>query len=590
MSVEVHDIKHAATGRWREVIVSLGGLDEHLLDGKHHPCPRCGGIDRFSMVDEQAGALLCRKCFDKQNGDGIAALQWLNSWDFPTTLKALAGYLGLEPAFGEPAKLNIVEAVARRKRIPLESFKAFGAHKAKRGTVDVARVPMYDHMGEPCSHFDMSTIPELDKGKAASGMPVGLFLERLPQPGDRVILTEGVKDAGALHGQGYFAVGLPTKEMDAKFARLFVGCEVVIVPDRDIPGTEGANKTAARLAGTASGVGIASLPSELKEKNGDGVREILAKRNGPVLLKQAIDDAVAWSPGQVGRPVQISTVEKACGKYLDALESGETQTIKSGIRELDDSIGGVAFGEMVVIGARPSHGKTMFALQWLDFASESELPGLIVSEEMSDIAIGKRSLQYVSDMPEAKWRDEMHFMRLNVKAHFEGRMPVLIAESCGTAERAAKAIDDAVQHKGVRVVAVDYAQLLKGEGSSRYEQVTNTSLLLKQCATRNGIVLLLLCQLSRDIEKRPDRTPRMSDLRDSGQFEQDADVILFLQWPLKDDPTYKPHEEYRIYVAKNRNRQTKRPVVVTHFDPTRQRLHSPEPENYVTDFDDFNNR
>ena len=77
-------IKDAARGRWREILTSLGGIDANILDGttREHPCPKCGGTTRFRMIDVDEGALYCNKCFRSNNGDGIAALQWLNGWSF----------------------------------------------------------------------------------------------------------------------------------------------------------------------------------------------------------------------------------------------------------------------------------------------------------------------------------------------------------------------------------------------------------------------------------------------------------------------------------------------------------------------------
>ncbi len=292
--IAVDDVKGAARGRWREVLTAFGFNGEDL-DGRHHPCPRCEGTDRFRLIDEEAGAVLCNQCFTEGNGDGLAAIQWRNDWTFGETLKAVAGHLGIDG--GERKPTDIVADVARLKRMPLESFKAFGAHSDQRGRLEVARVPMFDHQRKHCSDFDLSDIsPEFSKGLSAKGKPVGLFVATWPQPGDVALIVEGVKDSAALHSLGFKAVGLPTCKMAAKFARVFAGCHVIIVPDRDAIGEDSARKTAARLKGVAASVRIAALPGELKAKDGDGVREVLAMKGGEAMLRQAIDDAVAWQP------------------------------------------------------------------------------------------------------------------------------------------------------------------------------------------------------------------------------------------------------------------------------------------------------
>jgi len=291
----VDEVKLAARGRWRDVLTVVGNFNRDDLDGRHHPCPRCQGLDRFRLIDEDLGAVLCNQCFKERNGDGIAAIQWRNDWTFGETVKAVAGYLGINGYSRKPT--DIVADVARFKRMPLASFLAFGAKADHRGRLEVARVPMFDQHREHCSDFDLSDVsPEFSKGLSAKGKSAGLFVTTWPEPGNVVLIVEGVKDAAGLHGLGYLTVGLPTCEMAAKFARVFAGCHVVIVPDRDTTGEQSAKVTAARLKGVAASVRIATLPGELKAKDGDGVREVLAMKEGEAMLRQAIGDAVVWQP------------------------------------------------------------------------------------------------------------------------------------------------------------------------------------------------------------------------------------------------------------------------------------------------------
>lgn len=314
------NIKSAARGRWVEILVAVTGIPRESLTTQHKPCPKCGGTDRFRAFEDvdETGGVICNQCFDRKNGDGLATIQWFVGCDLRGSLQAVADYLG--PAANEPISAkssgggaagstalasDIVAEVAQIKRMPLESYKAFGAHPAKRGKLTVARVPMFDEQRAECGHFDIGTIsPEALKGWNAKRPKLpGLFIATWPEPATTTdsspcIITEGVKDAAALHGLGFLAIGLPGSELAAKFARVFSGCHVIIVPDRDTPGEEAARYSAARLASIAASVRIATLPSELKESHGDGVREILAKKNGEQLLRQAIADAATWIPGE----------------------------------------------------------------------------------------------------------------------------------------------------------------------------------------------------------------------------------------------------------------------------------------------------
>jgi len=121
---------------------------------------------------------------------------------------------------------------------------------------------------------------------------------------------------------------------------------------------------------------------------------------------------------------------------------------------------------------------------------------------------------------------------------------------------------------------VDYAQLLQTTGRSRYEEITNISIGLRRMSRELDITMMVVCQLGRAIEERPKFIPRLSDLKDSGQLEQDADVILFLVWPARNDPQTQDPYRFQVFCAKNRNRQTIRNMIELRFFPPHQRFFS----------------
>src|SRR5262245_54458873 len=92
---DVSTIKAAAAGRWPEILIAVAGIPAELLDGRHHPCPKCGGKDRFRLIDAAAGALYCNQCFRSGNGDGLAAVRWARGIDFPSAKREVTSYLGL---------------------------------------------------------------------------------------------------------------------------------------------------------------------------------------------------------------------------------------------------------------------------------------------------------------------------------------------------------------------------------------------------------------------------------------------------------------------------------------------------------------
>lgn len=293
------------------------------------------------------------------------------------------------------------------------------------------------------------------------------------------------------------------------------------------------------------------------------------------------------SPPQKYEPT-IITLEQAALGYLDRVKYGADTLLETGLRDLDSAIGGgIEPGEMVILAARPSHGKSAVALQMIHHWTSLGKPCLLISEEMSSHAIGKRTLQFLSDVPERGWRNEMQKVEAELKFYARERAACYVSESCRTAEAASEQIERAVEQFNVECVIVDYAGLLQSPGKSRYEQMTNTSIAMRQTATRHKVVLLLQCQLSREIEKRPTFSPLSSDLRDTGQLEQDADVIIFCCWPSRIDKS-QPTDVYQFFVTKNRNRAMTPGAVQCTFDPSRQAFASAKPENYVDSFDAYN--
>ena len=298
--VSKDQIKEAARGNWHLAYQQLAGLPEQILDGKEHPCPKCGGTTRFRAMHDfaETGGIYCTHC-DGPGGDGIAGIQWLTGDDFPGVVKGLSDHLGIDSE-GEPQATDIIEVVCRAKSIPREGFEKYGVTAARRGRNKqaVARVCVYNEAGEIHSYFDMSPDSKglFKRGRGSSG----LFLPgRVPKPGETWLLVEGVKDAAALTGMGYFACGLPTSRMTAKYAHLFAGCNIVVVPDLDETGSSGADITASRLSKIAATVRVARLPGEIKLSGGEDVRDVW-KKHGEKAVTESIETAKTWKPSEFG--------------------------------------------------------------------------------------------------------------------------------------------------------------------------------------------------------------------------------------------------------------------------------------------------
>jgi replicative DNA helicase len=194
---------------------------------------------------------------------------------------------------------------------------------------------------------------------------------------------------------------------------------------------------------------------------------------------------------------------------------------------------------------------------------------------MSRVALGKRVLQFATGSGEDDWKLQPQMISEDIEKHFFDKAPIYVVESCGTMERAAASIRQHVEQHGVKLVLVDYGQLLQSRGNSKYEQTSATSIALRQITNELKITSIVLCQLNRSVDGRDKAIPRMGDLRDSGQLEQDADVIVFLCWPHRVDST-KPEHEYQMFIAKNRSRPIVVPALQCRFYPNRQMLRAEE--------------
>lgn len=124
--IDADSVKAAAAGRWLEILASPSiGVPADVLDGRKHPCPRCGGRDRFRLWNDDGG-LRCSHCFADANGDGLSAVQWFCGCDFPSAVERVAEILGLSPAANGKKKNS-----RKKKEIP-SAEKEISSPPAKR--------------------------------------------------------------------------------------------------------------------------------------------------------------------------------------------------------------------------------------------------------------------------------------------------------------------------------------------------------------------------------------------------------------------------------------------------------------------------
>jgi replicative DNA helicase len=279
----------------------------------------------------------------------------------------------------------------------------------------------------------------------------------------------------------------------------------------------------------------------------------------------------------------IGEVLRSLLDQLDRRSRGESAgVVECGIGQLDSTLGGgFPRGSLNVVAARPGFGKTSLALQTARSVARRGDPVLVVTLEMSALELGAKFLASASDSvsirsPAGKI-DGDELAELRVVAESEGGIPLHFAEPRRfTLPAILSIVRQDVARRGTQFVVIDYLQLIDAPSKyvSRNDQVALVSRQLKQLARELGIPLLVVAQLNRQPEGRPDAEPRVSDLRDSGSIEQDADSVLLLHWPWKHDAS-KPRDRLELIVGKNRHGPTGR--IALRFDPARGRFDDADP-------------
>ena len=322
---DTDEVRRIAVGRWPDILSRLGGVSTEILDGGHHPCPLCGGTDRFRLIDASAGALLCNQC-GRNNGDGFASLSWLTKKRFPFVLKDVAEYLGVRPSsngnnghshqgkkgaadpsanlkFGEWSDI-LADLWCRTKPvISPAAVQAIGGQLATyRGAHSVVAIPVYGEKliaADPCGwhlyHAGGRELPIYGKTPGAPPTYKSKKLTAGSQPGwighvgqlaaaSAVWITEGPSDLLAL-----VTAGLPDGQIalsgahgaGEKFERWMLeslrGKTIYICHDRDVPGEEGAAAKAKAVAEYAAEVRIVNLPYPRTPDHGHDLREFLGK-------------------------------------------------------------------------------------------------------------------------------------------------------------------------------------------------------------------------------------------------------------------------------------------------------------------------
>ncbi|HZK34336.1 MAG TPA: replicative DNA helicase, partial [Bacillota bacterium] len=247
-----------------------------------------------------------------------------------------------------------------------------------------------------------------------------------------------------------------------------------------------------------------------------------------------------------------------------AKNKGKIVGVETGFREFDQRTSGLNASDFVLVAARPSMGKSSFAVNIAQHAAvHNQVPVALFSLEMSKDQLVQRMLSTEANIELQKIRtgdlDEGDWLKLVQAAEPLSNAPIFIDDTPGITamEIRSKARRLKLEH-GLGLIVIDYLQLMAGRGryESRQQEVSEISRSLKALARELDVPVMALSQLSRAPEARQDHRPMLSDLRDSGAIEQDADVVVFLYR----DEYYNPETEKRniaeAIIAKQRNGPT----------------------------------
>lgn len=262
--------------------------------------------------------------------------------------------------------------------------------------------------------------------------------------------------------------------------------------------------------------------------------------------------------------VPIKNVVMNALKKIDmaSKNEGNITGIPTGFMDLDYKMSGLQPSDFILIAARPSMGKTAFALNLAQYAAFHEnLSVAIFSLEMSKEQLVNRLFALESRVEAQNLRNgtlsDTEWMNLIEGAEVVAGSKLIIDDTPGISitELRSKCRKYKLEH-GLDLIMIDYLQLMTGSGKSnesRQQEISDISRSLKGLARELNVPVISLSQLSRAVEQRPDHRPMLSDLRESGAIEQDADVVMFLY---RDDYYNKDTEEKNVaevILAKQRN-------------------------------------
>ena len=316
-------------------------------------------------------------------------------------------------------------------------------------------------------------------------------------------------------------------------------------------------------------------------------------------LDKAEQQLFSLSENQIGEGFE--PLEKVMGDAFEHIERIHAKTdtvlgVDTGFANLNDLTSGFQKGDLIILAARPSVGKTALALTLgRNAAVEAEVGVAIFSLEMSKMQLAQRLLSAETKVDLHRLRtgrlSDEDWMHLTRNIDRLAQAPIYIDDTPGISVLEARAKARRLQREyGIGMVVIDYLQLMSGHlrTQSREQEISQISRGLKAMAKELDVPVLALSQLSRAVESRTDRRPQLSDLRESGSLEQDADVVMFIYRPemygLKSPDGESLEGVAHIIVGKQRNGPVDEVELMWNKDSASYEMLAPEwrtePEEY----------
>jgi len=420
-----------------------------------------------------------------------------------------------------------------------------------------------------------------------NGQPLVEVLQIIQSPADFYVSANAKVYAAMLHvhGNGTPAeiVAVKNRLNDEGELDRVGGVEYLVSLSESVPSTESTEYYAKQVRGYArhrDAIRVVSETLHSLTHDGDQLDDVLTTCERNVFALTEFDDG--------RKPRYIRDILAA---ELEVWASGgkKTRAVATGFFELDAMLGGgIHSQELLILAARPSVGKSALMMDFAEHVSRVSGPVAVFSAEMSGSMIAQRIVAKHCDIPASNLRasklhkDDIAILTGVVARVSESELIIddtpspTVDEICGKARRLASS-------DKIVAVFVDYLQLVRNRvaGRSREQEVAEISRSLKAMARDLSLPVVCLAQLNRGPEARDDGRPKVSDLRDSGQIEQDADAVLLLyreDQHNRGNPNWDDNNIAEVIVGKQRNGATG--VVKLLFDGPRTTFKNMEARHY----------